>query len=76
MLCMQVLESIEWYRNNTLLSRRYATSDSITLGLISTDDEGAVYTCSAVGHDGSSQERNKILQVKGIYRELFIVVFC
>ena len=56
---------IEWYRNNTLLSQRYATSDSITLGLISTDDEGAVYTCSAIGHYGS-QERNKTLNVKGI----------
>ena len=55
---------IEWYRNSALLSRRYATSGSVTLGLISTDDEGAVYTCSAVGHHGS-QERNKTLHVKG-----------
>ena len=55
---------IEWHRDNSLLSQRYVTSGSVTLGPISTDDEGAVYTCSAVGHHGS-QERNKTLHVKG-----------
>ena len=55
---------IEWYRENTLLSRTNTTSSTITLGLISTDDEGAVYTCNAVGRHGS-QERNKTLNVKG-----------
>lgn len=55
---------IEWYRNNTLLSQRYTTSGSVTLGPISTDDEGAVFTCSAIGNYGS-QERNKTLQVQG-----------
>ena len=62
---------IEWYRNNTFLSRRYATSGSVTLGPISTDDEGAVFTCSAVGYYGS-QERNKTLQVQG--KELVTVL--
>ena len=55
---------IEWYRDNALLSRTYYTSGTVTLDLISTDDEGAVYTCSAIGHHGS-QERNKTLDVKG-----------
>ena len=55
---------IEWYRENTLLSRVNTTSSTITLNLISTDDEGAVYTCSAIGRHGS-QERNKTLNVKG-----------
>ena len=36
----------------------------ITLDLISTDDEGAVYTCSVVGHYGS-QEGNITLNVEG-----------
>ena len=62
---------IEWYRNNTLLSQSDATSDSITLGVISIDDEGAVYTCSAVGRHGS-QERNKTLQVKGTKSRLLL----
>ena len=56
---------IEWYRESTLLSRANASSSTITLDLISTDDEGAVYTCNAVGRHGS-QERNKTLNVKGI----------
>ena len=55
---------IEWYRDNSLLSRTNSTSITITLGLISTDDEGAVYTCSVIGHHGS-QERNKTLDVEG-----------
>ena len=55
---------IEWYRNNVLLSQTYSTSGAVTLDIISTDDEGAVYTCSAIGHHGS-QERNKILNVTG-----------
>jgi hypothetical protein len=66
---------IEWYRNNAFLSQTYATSSSVTLGQISTDDEGAVYTCNAVGQHGS-QERNKTLQVKGKRVTLFIVVLC
>ena len=55
---------IEWYRDNILLSQNYSTSGSVTLGLISTDDEGAVYTCSAISYHGS-QERNKTLSVRG-----------
>ena len=54
---------IEWYRDNTLLSQRYSNSSSVILGKISTDDEGAVYTCSAIGY--GSQERTKTLNVKG-----------
>ena len=64
---------IEWYRDNTLLSRRYSTSGSVTLGLISTDDEGAVYTCSAIGYHGS-QERNKTLSVKGTVHDMALNV--
>lgn len=56
---------IDWYKDNTLLSRTYSNSGSVTLGRISTDDEGAVYTCAAIGYHGS-QERNKTLNVKGI----------
>ena len=56
---------IEWFRNNELLSQTYETSGNVTLDLISTDDEGVVYTCSAIGRHGS-QERNKTLSVKGI----------
>ena len=56
---------IEWYRNNVLLSQTYSTSGTATLGLISTDDEGAMYTCSSIGYHGS-QERNKTLSVKGV----------
>ena len=56
---------IEWYRNNALVSRTYASSSTVSLDLLSTDDEGAVYTCSAIGRHGS-QERNKTLNVKGI----------
>ena len=54
---------IEWYRDNTLLSQRYSNSSSVILGKISTDDEGTVYTCSAIGY--GSQERTKTLNVKG-----------
>ena len=56
---------IEWYRDNRILSQTNATSGTVVLGLISTDDEGAVFTCSAIGRHGS-QERNKTLQVQGI----------
>lgn len=55
---------IEWYRDNRLLSQTNSTNGSITLGLISTDDEGAVYTCSAIGGN-RSQTRYKTLNVQG-----------
>ena len=55
---------VEWYRDSVLLSQTPATSGDITLDLISTDDEGAVYTCNAIGHHGS-QERNMTLNVEG-----------
>ena len=57
---------IEWYRDDRLLSQTNSISGTVVLGLISTDDEGAVYTCRAIdGHHGS-QEKNKILRVQGI----------
>ena len=56
---------IEWYRDDRLLSQTNSTSGTVVLDLISTDDEGAVYTCSAIGHHGS-QEKNKTLRVQGI----------
>ena len=55
---------IEWFENSELLSQTNETSGNVTLDLISTDDEGAVYTCSAIGRHGS-QERNKTLNVQG-----------
>ena len=55
---------VEWYRDSVLLSQTPATSGDITLDLISTDDEGAVYTCNAIGNHGS-QERNMTLNVEG-----------
>ena len=55
---------IEWYRDNALLSQTSASSGAVTLDLISTDDEGAVYTCSAIGGYGS-QKRNKTLHLNG-----------
>ena len=65
---------IEWYRDSTLLSQTSASSGTVTLGLISTDDEGAVYTCSAIGSYGS-QERTKTLHVQG--NTLYLaIVFC
>ena len=62
---------IEWYRNGSLLSQTTAQSGSVTLesDLISTDDEGAVYICKAIGHRGS-QERDKTLHVQGSYNAL------
>jgi hypothetical protein len=58
---------IEWYRDNSLLSQTNSTTSSgtVDLELISTDDEGAVYTCSAIGRHGS-QERSMMLEVKGM----------
>jgi hypothetical protein len=56
---------IEWYRDNSLLSQTNSTLGTVVLELISTDDEGAVYTCSAIGRHGS-QERSTILEVKGM----------
>ena len=58
------LVRVEWYRNSALLSQTSAVSADVTLDLISTDDEGAVYTCSVVGHYGS-QEGNITLNVEG-----------
>ena len=64
---------IEWYRDDSLLSQTNSTSGTVTLGLISTDDEGAVYTCSAIGRHGS-QERNKTLEVKGIITKVCMIL--
>ena len=56
---------ITLYRDGAYLSQSSEDSEAVTLDLISTDDEGAVYTCKASSHRGS-QERNKILHVEGI----------
>ena len=63
---------IEWYRDDRLLSQTNSTSGIVVLGLISTDDEGAVFTCSAIGRHGS-QERNKTLQVQGIVMKVCVM---
>ena len=55
---------VEWYRNGSLLSETSGTIGEVTLDVVSTDDEGAVYTCSAIGQHGS-QERNMTLNVEG-----------
>ena len=55
---------IEWYRDNSLLSQTSTTSGNVTLDVISTDHQGAVYICNAVG-SRKSQERNMTLSVKG-----------
>ena len=55
---------IKWYKDNTLLSQTYGSSGTVTTGIISTDDQGAVYTCSAISHYGS-QEENVTLNVEG-----------
>ena len=62
---------IEWYRDDRLLSQTNSISGTVVLGLISTDDEGAVYTCRVIGRHGS-QERNKILEVKGRHKSVYI----
>ena len=53
---------IQWYRdgNRVLVS----TSDDITLDPISTDDNGANYTCRVTSPYGD-QERSVVLDVKG-----------
>ena len=55
---------IEWYRDNSLLSQTSTTSGDVAIDVISTDDEGAVYTCNAIG-SRKSQERNMTLSVQG-----------
>ena len=55
---------VEWYRDSVLLSQTPGMLGNATVDLISTDDEGAVYTCSVIGHH-SSQERYITLKVEG-----------
>ena len=55
---------IELYRDNSLLSQTSNTSGDVAINVISTDDEGAVYTCNAIG-SRKSQERNMTLSVQG-----------
>ena len=55
---------VEWYRDSALLSQTNKTSGNVTIDIVSTDDEGTIYTCNAVGHRGS-QERNITLNVQG-----------
>ena len=59
-------DRIEWYKNGALLSQTSSTSNTMTIDPITIDDEGAVYTCSAISYR-KSPERNKTLNVKGIY---------
>ena len=55
---------LEWYKDNSLLSRTSTTSEDVAIEVISTDDEGAVYTCNAIGSH-KLQKRNMTLSVQG-----------
>ena len=61
---------VEWYRKSTLLTQTSATTGEVTIETISTYDEGAVYTCSAVSQHGS-QERNVTLNVTGNFSVIY-----
>ena len=66
---------VEWYRDSVLLSQTSGNETTITIDVVSTDDEGAVYTCNAVGHRGS-QERNITLNVQGKRSYEALVLTC
>ena len=55
---------VQWYRNGSLITNSYGSQGRVNLGTITTDDQGALYTCKTVSHYGS-QERNITVNVQG-----------